>query len=138
LLFPIFALYRTCHPGPYERGMGEAIVRLLQLFKDHVPDQESNALVLKLATNSSKWTAGHAVFDKVRDRLLDTDDQNRTAQYNFEESCCKAIYNASDPSDPFDPSSAFFVVPEALSLANVLGIPVEAVMDALCQPTEDA
>jgi len=114
--------------------MGEMFVRMLELFKGRVPDDETTAWVLRLAFMSSKWTAGHAVFDKVRNRLLkanESQDSHRRSQYYFEETCCKAMYNASEPSDPFDPSSAFFVVPAALSLANTLGIPIDAVVDAL-------
>jgi hypothetical protein len=58
-------------------------------------------------------------------------DTSREGQHHFEESCCQAVYNAADPRDPFDPSSEFFVVPQALGLARVVGVPVAEVVAAL-------
>ena len=41
------------------------------------------------------------------------------------------MYNATDPRDPFDSGSAFFVAPQALGLARVVGVPVEAIVTVL-------
>ena len=128
--FPSIDGFPDCHPGPYERQMGGYIVRLLRLFASHVPDAESNTQVLKLAEAPTRWSGGHAVFDEVRHRLLAASkakDEKREWQHYFEESCCQAMYNATEPPDPFDPSSAFFVVAQALGLAQAVGIPLELV-----------
>jgi hypothetical protein len=128
--FPSIESFPQSHPGPYERQMGGYIVGLLRLFAGHMPDTESNAQILKLAEAPSRWSAGHAVFDEVRRRFLaatKAKDQKREGQYCFEESCCQAMYNATDPPDPFDPSSAFYVVAQALGLAQAVGIPLELV-----------
>jgi hypothetical protein len=128
--FPKIDRFPETHPGPYERQMGGYIVGLLQVLAGRVPDVESNARVLELAATPSRWSAGHAVFDEIRNRLLATKKTNDEAlgwQYSFEESCCQAIYNATEPPDPFDPSSAFFVVAQALSLARTVGIPLNTV-----------
>ena len=110
--------------------MGDYIVGLLRLFAGRLPDAETNAHVFKLAETPTRWSAGHAVFDEVRRRRLAASkakDEKRECQYCFEESCCQAMYNATEPADSFDPSSAFFVVAEALGLARVVGIPLELV-----------
>jgi hypothetical protein len=131
--------FPTGHPGPYELSMGRTIAALLQLFAGRVPDSESNARVLELASEPARWSAGHAVFDEVRRRLLvalDSKDMPRELQHYFEESCCQAIYNATDPPDPFDPGSAFFVAGQAIGLARAVGVPVERVVVVLAPITE--
>jgi len=110
--------------------MGIFIVSLLRLFTSRLPDTESNDAVLQLVATPSRWSAAHAVFNEIRSRLLvamDAKDKLREWQYHFEESCCQAVYNATSPVDPFDPASAFFVVGQALGLARITGVPVEAV-----------
>lgn len=120
-------------PGPYERQMGRCIVKLLHLFVDHVSDAESLRRVTALAANPNDWSAGHSLFDEVRGRYLNAVNHNddlKASQYFFEESCCQALYNAVDPPDPFDPSSAFFVAASALGLARIVGVPLDAIADA--------
>jgi hypothetical protein len=132
--FPNIHLYPESHPGPYERQMGGFIAGLFRLFGGRVPDAESNGRVLELADTPNRWSAGHAVFDEVRYRLLaamDAKDRPREMQHYFEESCCQAMYNATCPPDPFDPGSAFFVAGQALGLARVVGVSVEAVVAVL-------
>jgi hypothetical protein len=128
--FPRIHYFPERDPGPYERQMGTYIVGLLRLFAGRLPDAESHARVVELAAAPSRWSAGHAVFDEIRHRLLtamDRGDRLRSGQYSFEESCCQAMYNATVPPDPFDPSSAFFVVAQALGLAQLVGLPLDAV-----------
>ncbi len=132
--FPDIHTFPEDHPGPYERQMGGMIVALLRAFVHHVPDSESNAHVTELAVMPTRWHAGHALFNEVRHRLLaatQAKDWLRELQYHFEESCCQAMYNATDPVDPFDPGSAFFVAPLALGLARETGLPVEVIVEVL-------
>jgi hypothetical protein len=132
--FPDIRTFPVSHPGPYEEQMGEMIVGLLRLFSGRVPDSESNARVLELAATPERWSAGHKVFDEIRDRLLKgvkTKSRTACAQYSFEESCAQACYNAMGPDDPFDPGSPFFIAGQALSLAKVSGVPSEAVISIL-------
>ncbi|MBK8258531.1 MAG: hypothetical protein IPK82_38460 [Polyangiaceae bacterium] len=134
MTFPDIRAFPVSHPGPYERQMGGFIARLLRLFAGRVPDPESHARVAELATAPDRWSAGHAVFDEVRRRLLAAmkgDDKPRALQHSFEESCCQAMYNSIKPPDPFDPGSAFFIATQALGLARVIGVPVEAVVAVL-------
>jgi len=114
--------------------MGEMIVSLLRQFEGQVPDQESHARVQELALTQDKWSAGHKLFDVVRNRLLvamDANDRVKCAQYSFEESCLKTMYNESYPDDPFDSVSPFFVPIEAIHLARVLGTPLDNVLAVL-------
>ena len=139
MAFPDVRGFPTSHPGPYEVQMGGNIAALLRLFAGHVPDPESNNRVLELASDPTRWSAGHAVFDEVRRRSLAAmraEDGPRELQHHFEESCCQAIYNATDPPDPFDPGSAFFVAGQAIGLARVAGVPVERVIAVLAPSAE--
>jgi hypothetical protein len=111
--------------------MGDTIARLLELFRDRVPDTESFARVFELATTSERWSAAHAVFDEIRHRLLAARDQPYGCQYAFEELCCKSMYNAASPDDPFDPSSPFFVAGAAFELAQRVGVSIDTVVSAL-------
>jgi hypothetical protein len=132
--FPDIHEFPESDPGRYERAMGRIIAALLGLFGGRVPDSESNARVSELANTPGRWSASHAVFDEVRRRLLastDAEDKLREWQYYFEESCCKAMYNAADPPDPFDSGTAFFLAGEAIGLARAAGVPVEKVVAVL-------
>lgn len=130
--FPDINAFPKCFPGPYERGMGTTIANLLRVFAEVAPDKESNRRVLELAETPGQWSAGHAVFDAVRTRLLASQaDTIRQWQHTFEESCCQAMYNASDPREPFDPGSTFFVFPHAIHFARALGMSDYAVTSVL-------
>jgi hypothetical protein len=132
--FPDVTKFSKGPVGPYERQMGANIAALVQLFQSRVPDSETSSQVLALAKATGNWSAGHAVFDCVRIRLLAADeskDELRQAQYHFEESCLKAIYNATDPKDPFDPSSAYWIASEAIRLARLTSVPIEDVLRIL-------
>jgi hypothetical protein len=134
MAFPDLRTFPLSYPGPYERNMGACIAGLLALFRGRVPDAESSARVLELATDPDHWSAGHKVFDEIRTRALaaiKTKDHERAEQYSFEELCCKALYNAAGPRDPFDPSSPFSVAGAARRLARTVGVPVEAVVSVL-------
>lgn len=132
MAFPEIRDFPTSHPGPYERGMGRTIAVLLRLFRDRVPDSESASRVAELADTPDRWSAAHAVFDEIRGRLLNAEgDPPRTRQYEFEELCCKSLYNATAADDPFDASSPFFVVPAAFGLAEAIGCPTESVLEAM-------
>jgi hypothetical protein len=125
---------KTLSPSPYGRQMGASIAGLIRLFHGHVPDAESNSHILQLAITPDKWSAAHAFFDIVRSRLLaatETADRIRLAQYGFEESCLQALYNESNPHDPFDSVSPYWVVPAAVSLAQAINMPVENVLTAM-------
>ena len=134
MAFPDIHKHPQGDPGPYEHQMGRRIAELVRLFSSGVPDSESNARVLELAVTPRRWSAGHDVFDEVRRRLLAAQkakDGLRERQHYFEESCCQAMYNATNPQDPFDSGSAFFVAGEALGLARAIGTPIEAVVAVL-------
>ena len=124
-------------PSPYGLQVGASIAALLQLFSEKVPDRKSNQHVLKLAM-SKDWTTAHDLRDQVRDRYLRASRSNneiKCQQYSFEESCLETLYNDTDPADPFDTVSPYWVVPNAIGLATTLEIPIADVITAM-HPTK--
>lgn len=137
MAFPKISSFPETLPGPYERAMGRYIVRILDAFTGLLPDAESHACVRELVADPNRWSAGHAVFNEVRRRYLvagDRHDHRSGWQYAFEESCCQAVYNATQPMDPFDPSSAFFVVAQALTVAKLSGVALDRIADVFARP----
>jgi hypothetical protein len=125
----------------YEVGMQRQILDLLQLFRERVPDKETNARVIELIADRANWPGAHDLFDLIRDRLLvatgdagrprvaeDRIDRTRVAQYAFEELCLKAIFNETDTKYPFDTCSPFWVTGCAIQLARKLLIPMDSVL----------
>jgi hypothetical protein len=132
--FPDIRGFPESYPGRDERDMGGRTCALLRLFRGRVPDAESHAHVLELADTPSRWSAGRAVFDEVRCRLLgamNDRDEARIWQHRVEESCCKAMYNATKPRELFTLGDPRFVPWEAVCLARVVGVPVEDVFGVL-------
>lgn len=121
----------------YEARMQADILALLRLFRTHVPDAESNVQVTELAADEQKWGGAHDLFDRVRERNLraiESGDRVRECQYCFEEICLKSLYNETDTVTPFDPCSPYWVIKNALVLAQAIGVPVTEVV-AIVAPT---
>lgn len=128
----------------YEVGLQADILALLHLFRDRVPDRETNGWVTELATDQGKWPGAHDLFDLVRKRLLVAEGDARRAsipkdgiawarvyQYAFEELCLKTLFNETNTSRPFDSCSPFWVAGSAIQLARRLGVPVEDVLTVI-------
>jgi hypothetical protein len=123
---------------PYLQG-------LVELFLARCPDKSTMEELKELLSNQDRWIEAHALFSRIRSKLLDVDDRirllarsklldvdNRTrllaSQYSFEEICAKTMFNLTDTNAPFDADWPFFVIPFALHLARDLGIADEEVI----------
>src|SRR5262245_60337060 len=103
------------------------MLALLRLFRSRVPDSESNEQVTALAADERKWSEAHDLFDRVRERNLmaiESGDTIRECQYCFEEVCLQSLYNETDTNTPFDACSPYWVIKNALVLAQAVGVPV--------------
>ena len=108
----------------------EEIQLLLDLFHDDVPDQESNRLVRKFCVEKHRWVKAHGLFTTIRDRNLRAikeENKLKEAQYCFEEVIAKTLFNLTRPEAPFDPDSPYWVIKDALRLAQLLNLPAERV-----------
>jgi hypothetical protein len=104
---------------------------LITLFKPHCADVETLDELLSLLADHGKWHKAHELFTKIRRKNRDTNaltNARAHVQYRFEEICAKTIYNLSLNSAPFDPDSAYWVVPRALGFAMELGISTDEVV----------
>ena len=110
--------------------MGETIARLIAVFSA-AHDPTVHALLTSIANAPGRWPEAKAARGRVRGKLLETRDPNLRAQYYFAEACFESLYNETNPVDPFDSVSPFWVVPHALTLAETLGLPHSMVTAAL-------
>ena len=118
----------------YEAQMQAEIIGLLQLFCSHVPDRETNAWVIEMASDISRGKNGHKIFDSVRRRNLqaiENKDRVRECQYCFEEVCLQSLYNETCPRDPFDFCSPYWVIKNAILLSRAVEISEKEVIDVV-------
>jgi hypothetical protein len=103
-----------------------AIQGLVGVFKPHCGDCSTLDELAEIAADDrSQWRKCHDLFDRIRKKTLSaerTGDHLLGAQYLFEESCAKTLYNLSDEPAPLDREVSFKIVPNALALARVLNI----------------
>jgi hypothetical protein len=107
------------------------IKALLDLFEEKVPDHESNRLVWKFCDEKQKWIKAHGLHSTLRDRNLKAIKQGnkiKECQYCFEEVIAKTLFNLTMSSAPFDPDSPYWVIKNALALAQKIGVPTEEVV----------
>ena len=119
----------------YEGVAARQMLAIFDLFAANAPDQNTHAAVRNLVSNQAQWGKAHAMFQRVRGLLLETDSRTRRLHYEFLEGCLKTVYNESTQAherhDSFDAISPFWVVPAALHLAHQLGIDDNRVRDCL-------
>jgi len=102
-----------------------AIQGLLGVFIPHCGDCSTLDELAEIAVDRSQWRTCHSLFDRIRKKTLSAErngDQLLGAQYLFEESCAKTLYNLSGEPGPFDREVSFKIVPSALALARILNV----------------
>ena len=107
------------------------IKELLDLFQKRVPDEESNRLVQSFCIEEQKWLEAFDLFTTIRHRNLQAISEKnvlKQCQYYFEEVCVQTLFNMTRPDTPFDPDSPYWIIKNALRLAQEIGIPVAEVV----------
>jgi len=110
----------------------EEIKSLLNLFEEHVPDKETNRLVWQFCNDKSKWIKAHGLHSTLRDRNLKaikTGNKAKECQHYFEEVVAKTLYNLTRSDAPFDPDSPYWVIKNAIRLAQELNVPINKVVE---------
>jgi hypothetical protein len=84
------------------------------------------AAILETADHPSRWQSGHEVFDAARRRFLverATPGPPEPSLYllGLAELVAKVVYNQTQPGDPFDEDSGWYIAPEALRAADMTG-----------------
>lgn len=103
---------------------------LLDFFEPHVSDKDSNRLVWKFCEEKHRWIKAHGLFTTLRDRNLKAIKEGnilKEAQYCFEEVIAKTLFNLTRSDAPFDPDSPYWVIKNALKLAQLLNLPAEKI-----------
>ena len=102
------------------------IQRLVRLFLPRCDDRETLLALGTMAAEQDQWRDGHRLFQKIRSKTLVAErsgNRLKNVQYCFEEVCAKTLYNLSGSPAPFDEDSPDWIRPNALALAQALGIP---------------
>jgi hypothetical protein len=118
----------------YRGAITTDIARLLDVFAPSCEDRETMDWLRDAAQDRSKWIKAHGVFNHIRTKYLKAErskNEMRMAQYRFEEICAKTIHNIGGPPAPFDADSPYWVVPNAISFARVLGLADTEVLSCL-------
>jgi hypothetical protein len=84
----------------------------------------------EVAADRSRWRKGHASLTGST-ICRAAADHRLEAQYLFEESCAKTLYNLSGEPAPFDREVSFQIVPNALTLARLLKISDAEIVQAI-------
>jgi hypothetical protein len=84
-----------------------------------------------------KWDKAHGVFNQIRSKSAKAGRSGKPtamAQYLFEEVCAKTLYNLSGNSAPFDADSPYWVVPNAIAFARLVGVKEQEVLSRITSP----
>ena len=116
---------------PVAARQGRAILELVRFFLPHCTERSTLLELEEMAADRQRWRYAHELFHRIRDKTLAanaTPDRRLRYQYSFEEICAKTLYNLSGhvPGGewpfPFDRDSPSWVMPNAVGLAQELGV----------------
>ncbi|QOF72577.1 hypothetical protein IG197_05725 [Aminobacter sp. SR38] len=98
---------------------------LIRLFSLHCADTDTLRQLDQMIGDRGSWPRSRKLFEAIRLKTLKAEnlsDRRSEAQYCFEEACAKTLYNLAMQPAPYDPDTAYWIVPNALSLARELGL----------------
>lgn len=115
----------------YRGAIVEDIGRLLELLAPHCTDRETIDWLQAATADRSQWSRARGVFNRIRTKTLKAERSGKTeelSQYLFEEICAKTLHNLSGAGAPFDVDSPYWLVPNAVAFARVIGVPEKDVL----------
>src|SRR5437867_2698660 len=85
--------------------------------------------ILHIANHPAEWNQAHTAFSTLRKSTLELERLHARspeqkillAQLGLAENVAKVIYNATNPPDPFDEDSGWWVAPCLKSILDLLG-----------------
>lgn len=110
---------------------------LIKLFGPHCADTDTFFRLRQMIDDRGTWHQAHNLFQDIRRKTLTAEHaENHAAvtQYMFEEVCAKSLYNLTHSDAPFDADAPYWIVPNALALAKVLGIDTAEVVAIVTRP----
>jgi hypothetical protein len=103
-----------------------SLTDLVALFSARSLDSSTLQEIAALVSDEEHWGSAHDLFQRIRAKVLMAERSNSeaaSAQYRFEEACAKTLYNLSGHKAPFDADAPYWIVPTALALAKIVGLP---------------
>lgn len=100
------------------------MIEMLAVFEGMCVDKDGLRRLIEMAGEREKWQEAHSLFQEIRHKTLNAErrqDRSAVVQYLFEEICAKTLFNLSYSTAPFDPDSAFWVIPLGVELGRELG-----------------
>jgi hypothetical protein len=108
---------------------------LIQLFYDRCSDRSTLTELQGMIGNYRSWGQAHDLFDRIRGKTLKAErsggDEILVHQYLFEEICAKTLYNLSGERAPFDADSPYWILPNAIAFARIIGIHESKVIEII-------
>ena len=108
--------------------------RLIRLFLTVCTETSTMEKLLNMMKDRESGLKAKSLFHEIRAKTLETErskDRELEAQYLFEEICAKTLSNLSYPSGRFDPDSPYWIVPCAIDLARIKGIPDDKIIEII-------
>ena len=103
----------------------EQLDQILALFQPHCEDTETLAELRTMLHHEKEWIKAHYLSTRIRTKGISAvkqGDLKGEMQFSFEETCAKTLHNMSASKKPFDPDTAYWILPLAFKLAKVLGV----------------
>ncbi len=116
--------------GKILTDMENLILLFIKTSTDPLPLQE----LLEMVREPNRWPDAHEHHSKIRNRTVNAEkreDSVATVQCLFEEICAKSIYNLSYEPAPFDSDSPYWIIPNAIAYANLLGLRRDEIIDII-------
>ena len=104
----------------------DLIGALVALFLPRCSDGETLSELQGMVMAQEDWHKARGLFGRIRLKNLAAAKAGNLpleAQYCFEETCAKTLYNLSQGVAPFDADSPQWIVPNAIALGRHLGLP---------------
>jgi len=99
------------------------MLMICELIMQYYPNSSELVDLMELLKDRKRWNTAHDHFDCTRQKLIEmSTDSNETNKYNMHllglvEIMLKLVYNLTNPLDPFDMDTGWWLVP---SYKNIL------------------
>lgn len=102
-----------------------AMLAPLNFFAERCDDKSTLLRLIEIAPDFRRCEEAPDLFQEIRQKTLAAekrDDRLAIAQFAFEESCAKTLYNLTNGPAPYDADSPFWILPRALELGRLMGV----------------
>ena len=90
-----------------------SVLQLATSWIRHIPEID---YVLAIARDPREWEKGHIAFDRIRNLTLINKEEFIECLLLLAENTAKVIYNETNPTDPFDADSGWWIAENLWSI----------------------